>query len=200
MARPIDRRRLLAGLGALVVAAAAGCGLPDDDRPRVIAPDDAPRDLEPSTTTTPEGGRDRVDLYFVDRQSGVLRAVRRQVEAATSSGVLAALLQGPGDGAGDLTTSIPSDTVVNSTRLDGNTLIVDLGPQDGGIVGIGAVEQLQAFAQIVFTATALPEVEDVRFTLEGSPLAATTTDGAVSDRPVDRTDYRSLAPGSGRPS
>jgi spore germination protein GerM len=191
-------RRLVGVFGVLVaIAGLVACGLPDDDRPRAIG-DDAPRDLTPSTSA-PEAeiGADEVDVYFIDTETQRLRAVERQVQEATPDTVIGQLLRGPGErSAGEVTSSIPVGTELIGTKLEGDVLLVDLGPAKGGIVGVDATVQLQAFAQLVWTATALENVSSVRFTLEGNPLPVTTDSGAVDFRSVNRTDYASLAPTS----
>ena len=54
-------------------------------------------------------------------------------------------------------------------------------------------EQLQELAQVVWTATEFDEVDAVRFASEGEALEV-PRDLGLSDDPVDRDDYASLAP------
>ncbi len=70
------------------------------------------------------------------------------------------------------------------------------GADEGGLRGVQGDFQLQAFAQLVQTATGLSGVRDVRFRIGGAPIDA-PTDAGVSSEPVTRDDYASLAPAGG---
>ncbi|MGH9136520.1 MAG: GerMN domain-containing protein [Acidimicrobiales bacterium] len=185
--------RLLAALAACVLA--AGCGLPEDDQPRVVTQEDAPLTLVPEVTTTTvmAEGAAEVELYFV-ATDGRLRAVDREVSERTPRTVLEVLIDGPTavDPAG-LTSSIPTDTeLLGATRAE-TTLTVDLGPATAVIFSIGGAQQLTAFGQIVLTAVELPNVDSVRFLLEGAPFSVPTDEG-TSAQPVTARDYASLQP------
>ena len=196
------RRRtfLLGGAAALGVAA---CGLPDDNRPRVLGDDDLPRDLsESAQAPANEAGGDRVDLFFLlEGERPALQAVSRRVDQSTPENVINALLQGliaQQDPAG-LTTAIPRTTSLLGSRLEGPTLLLDLGPgsAEGGITSIDGPLQVQAFAQIVWTATGLEAVDQVVFFVLGQPIGTLVGDGAVNPGdPVRRADYAFLAPGT----
>lgn len=196
---PIAGRAALAVLLALV----AGCGLPDDDEPRLVGADDAPVDLAPSSppATTQPGVGEVVDVYFVDSESGHLEAVPRIVEELGPSAVLTSLLEGPQEGdPDDLTTAIPADTGLIDTRAEGNVLVVNLtAGESGGILSVVGTDQLRAFGQMVRTVTGLPGISAVRFAVDGQPINAPTDSGATANpaEPVDRGDYASLAPERG---
>lgn len=193
--------RALAAAVAVLVVPLGACGMPDDDRPRLVAAEDAPIDLTPSTapasTSTPEGS-EGVNVFFIDSETGLLRQVRRAVEDVTPQTAIAALLTGVGeDDPGDLASAIPADTQLVRAQLEGTTLLVDLTPAPpGGILSVVGATQLQAFAQIVRTVTGLPGVSSVRFLVDGQPISA-PTDAGASNEPVDRSDYASLAPRQG---
>lgn len=194
--------RTLARLLALaaVLVAAVGCGLPDDRRPRVVAGDDAPLDLSPSTTVATDDteGGDVVSVFFIDRETGVLAPVVRSVPSVTPQTAIDQLLAGPRpDEAESLVTAIPLGTVQLASSLEGGTLTVDLGPPgEGGIQSVQGQAQLQAFAQLVRTATGVSGVRDVLFRVAGEPIDA-ATDAGASSAPVSRADYASLAPAGG---
>jgi spore germination protein GerM len=61
--------------------------------------------------------------------------------------------------------------------------------------GLGGGNQQLAVAQIVWTVTEFPGVQQVRFSIDGQPLEVPTDEG-LTDQPVDRDDYRSVAPPS----
>lgn len=181
---------------ALVVAfaALAGCGLPEDQRPRVIAAEDAPLTLDQNAAveSEPGPGTSIVELWLVEGER--LQPVDRVVQGRTPQAVIGALLQGVTDGDPPaVTTAIPADTRLLSATFDGTTLVIDLGPADAGIFAIGGAEQKAAFAQLVFTALELEGVTGVRFRVDGQPVTAPTDTGAVSG-PLTAADFVSLDP------
>ncbi len=58
---------------------------------------------------------------------------------------------------------------------------------------VAGADQLRAVAQVVWTATGFEEVDAVRFATAEGPLVV-PTDAGLTDDPVDRADYASLAP------
>lgn len=194
-------RRAAALASMLLTLVVASCGLPADDEPRLVASEDAPVDLAPSTVspeTTAAAGADRVEIFFIDTEADRLRRVTRSVAAVSPETAIGALLQGPMDGdPTGLTSNIPSGTqLISAERLEGNVLVLDLGPAgQEGIQGVQAEAQTRAFAQLVYTATALDGVARVRFRVEGVPIDARTDGPAKAE--VNRDDYALLAPSSG---
>lgn len=200
MTRATRPRRRVAVLAIVLTVGVAACGLPEDDEPRVVAAEDAPIDLSPTTAmpeTTAGRGADEVELFFVDPEANRLRRVTRAVDAITEEAAITALLQGrvEGDPPG-LTSAIPPGTELIAIDRVESLLVLDLGP-DGpeGIQGVQAEAQTRAFAQLVYTATALDGVGLVQFRVEGVPIDARTDGPAKAE--VNRTDYASLAPASG---
>jgi hypothetical protein len=201
-ARPL----LVVALGASIVI--GSCGLPADSAPRVIAEDKVPFNLlGPSTTAQGnEVGGDQVKLYFVDGDR--LRAVDRRIVAdATPQLVLDALLRGPAtDDSGTtssgatapamLTGAIPPETRVLRADLQDDTLTVVLTKE---ILSVTGPLQKIAFAQMVYTATALRGVSQVRFRVadaDGSHEqdVEPPTDTGANQGTLTRSDYELLAP------
>lgn len=190
------RRAIAVGL---VLVALGGCGVPDDAEPRLVAADDAPLDLTPSTApVTGDGAEDTVAVFFINQDTGRLAAVARPVTDRTPQEAIEQLLAGLApDDPPALVTRIPQGTVLLDSSLDGATLTLDLGPEgEGGIQGVQGEGQLQAFAQLVQTATGLSGVRDVRFRVGGDAIDA-PTDAGVSSDPVSRDDYASRSPAGG---
>ena len=185
----------------LVLASFAGaCGLPDDRSPRIISAAEAPLDLgDPaggSAGETPEGNAE-VELFFV--RDGLLESVMRTAPNGDLSTTIALLLTGPADGESALSTSIPSETELNSATVDGETAVLDLGclgdvPIDQcGVLAVGGQDQLTLFAQLACTATDVDGVDGVRFLQDGEPQDAPTDSGTTqSPAAVSCADYRSL--------
>ena len=145
------------------------------------------------TPPRPPGSGSGADLvvYLVSGTS--LAPVRRAVPERRPQDAVDQLLAGPTRG-----------EVVSGLRtaLSPQHLSVLTGPDHGGTVtvtvtrgftGIGGGNQLLAVAQVVWTVTQFPRVDDVLFVFEGS-LVAVPTDEGLTDRPVDRADYASVAP------
>jgi spore germination protein GerM len=195
----MNRRAFLTGLAAAATttAAGAGCGLPEDKRPRVIADDEAPRNLTTPSTPAEDGpGGPRFVVFLVD-PDGRLEPVRRRVDQELAEPVLKALLQGRADDdPPNLNSAIPPTTVLNAAAVTDGVLAADFGPPEGGLNSVNGSLQVQAFAQIVWTATGLENVTSVRFSIEGSPIPVLVGSGSATapGEPVDRSDYAALAP------
>lgn len=187
-------------------AVATGCGVPDDERPRVIGGDQAYVDLSPTTAPIDDEGDDTITVFFLDRSSGrsVLAPARRTVTAATPQTAMEQLLLGPqvdpadpDDTEAGLVSAIPPGTSLPSSSVMEGTLELDFASsEEAGLLDIEGESQLAAFAQIVRTMTGLSGVRNVRFLIDGQPVDAPTSEGQPTSDPVDRDDYISLAPGS----
>ena len=59
---------------------------------------------------------------------------------------------------------------------------------------LSAADQLVAMAQLTYTLTELSGVDRVGFLRGQEPLAVPRPDGTVSDGPVTRSDFATLAP------
>ena len=184
--------------GALVaLAAAAGCGVPVDNGPTALARSGVPFGLlAPSTvpTTTPASNPTPVvgvQIYLLD-PAGQLAAVERQLPTAALTPLLAALVDGPtnAEAAAGLQSAIPPQTQVVSATVAGGLATVDLAGTIGQLVGQA---EINAVAQIVFTATALPAVTGVSFDFNGQPVSVPTATGA--EVPIaSRAQFASMAP------
>jgi hypothetical protein len=185
--------------GVVLVAALvllAGCRVPDDSSPREIPPDQVPFDLlAPSSTVPPVTSPvATVDgTIFLDMTDHLV-AVKRSVPAPLSLGtLLAALVQGPTqDEAGKgYTSSVGPQASVLSAQVTDSTAIIDISD---AFSGIGVQEQIVGLAQIVYTATELPGVQNVRIQLNSQPASVPRGDGAATTDPLTRADYPLLAP------
>lgn len=178
-------RRLLVGL---LVAAVAGCGVPQDSAPRALDPDDAPFGLFDDASPAVEGDG-RVALYFVRDDLVVLQT--RPVERSTSiSELLDLLLEGPTPEQVTMGTrsALPTTFAVESVEVTpGDIAVVTLG---GGANQVGASPL--GFAQVVATLTAPGRARAVRFRLEGEDLPVPRGDGSLTTEPLDRDDYADL--------
>jgi len=176
-------------VAALLVAALslAGCGVRPEDRPQPIhttAPAPTESDGDPHATGP------RLTVFFV--RDAALAAVQRPTDVLTSAAALDLLVDGPTRvevSSGIRTVLAPEIEGVNQEFGDGLATV----SVTRGFAGLTGTNQLLAVAQVVWTLTDLASVTAVRFVVEGAPVEVPTDDG-LTDRPVVRDDYRSVAP------
>jgi len=200
----VIRRSVVAGLLALVVL--GGCGLPSDDAPQTIAPENVPPDLlDPnpgSSTTLPESaGTTTVTVYLLEETSDGVRLtpVEREVtDASTPDERLRTLFSNgasPEELEAGIRSDIPADTVLMdvTTNRGTNEVVIDLSDD---IFAIEGEALAQAFAQMVWTATE-PDAGGyrfVRFLVEGEPTPVPDDELAEQEGAVTRASYSSYSP------
>lgn len=188
-------RRLLATVFA--VAALAACGVPTDDAPRELPAERIPFGLlEPN----PAGGTPGVPgaamqrpIYLVNGANRLVEVVKAVPAPGGVADALRELLAGPDsdDVEEGLTTFIPSGTIV-----------LGVGPPVEGVATIDlsgdlptAGEGLRlALAQIVYTATGVPDVDRVLFELNGQPREVPDDKGETTAEPLGRSDFAQFRP------
>jgi predicted small lipoprotein YifL len=182
-----------------VLAVLCGCGVTTGGAPEELPPSDVPYGLLAPTPTTeappsvpPTGSQPRVYLVSAD---DVLVATGRDVEGAGSRARLADLLAqlsaGPtADELDDeLTTALPPGSELSVVLVENDTVTVDLaGPGEAP----SGLESRLAVAQIVLTATSLPEIRAVLLTSDGDPLEAPLPTGELTTAPLEADDFNSL--------
>jgi spore germination protein GerM len=188
---------------AVVLALTAGCGLSANSKPRVIAADDLPAELldpNPSSSTTlgQSPATTSVVVYFLVQESNVTRLVgvaREVKDSRRPRDRLAALLvpPSPAEQTQGLLTSIPADTVLIDTKLDNTTgeLTINLSRS---LFDIQGQELRNAFAQLVWTATDIPGVRQVKFLVDGKEYRVPDQDGIEQPGAVTRANYATLQP------
>ena len=184
-------RRARAGVAAAIVAIAAlvgigvaACGVPIDDEPRPIAQTTiAPTDDAPTTIAGTDGAE--VSVYFLHGDS--LERQGYPVEGEpTLRAALDFVLDPPAEGLSDeLRSSVPPDTGLNSVEVSDGVAVIDLTSEINDVSGEA---QKEAFAQIVFTTLAFPEIASVRFLVDGKAIDAPTDDGNRSIVTADNYD------------
>jgi spore germination protein GerM len=194
-------RRALTVVIALTIAGGA-CAIPRDSSPRPI-PREAQQPLSEAGTPGPAGSEvfgPRVYFLRDDPEGGATEAVpvSRNV-AATAEAVLSALFDGRTSAETDapLRTSIPTGTRLLGARIIAQrTLQVDVTEQ---LFDAESDAQIEAVAQIVYTATALQNVDRVRLLVEGEPRDWLVGDGSLVSGTLTRFMYPGFA-GSTRPA
>jgi hypothetical protein len=186
-------------LAAASVAALAACGVTTGGPPEQLAPSDVPYGLLSSAPTTaapspvpPVADRPRVYLVSAD---DVLVATGREVGAGNVRDRLADLLDELTTGPtreeldAELTTALPPGTDLSVDAVAGDVVTVDLtGPGEAP----SGLQSRLAVAQIVLTATSLPEVGAVLLTSDGDPLEAPLPSGELSTAPLVARDFEPL--------
>jgi hypothetical protein len=179
-------RRLAAGLVLLLVA---GCGVPQDEAPRALDRAEAPfRVFESEAAPTPTGDL-AAELWLVrgDRPEAVLRQVPRP---GSPQQVLGQLFSGPTEqeSAAGLTTAIPTAFELEDVTVDDGIAVVTLA----GLGDQVRTDNNVAYAQIVATLDARPEIDGVRFRTDDGDLPVPRGDGSLTDAPVNRRSYGEL--------
>lgn len=122
----------------------------------------------------------------------VYREVPETVGVARTA--LNALLDGPtGAETGvDITSAIPDETVLLDVAVTNGTAIVDLSGEFE--TGGGSASMFARLAQVVYTVTRFPTVDQVEFWIDGKPVEVFSSEGILLDGAVDRDDYLDLVP------
>jgi len=173
---------------ALVVAVATtfyACGLPPDAAPRDVPIED--RSLSPAGDPVLEStdGASRVYL-LAPGEPRLLRSVRR--EASTLRSLVETLIAGPteGESALQLTSAVPGELTVRSTRQVGAVLYLDVSGELTELSGDGL---MLAVAQVVVTADDVEGVDTVQITVDGERFPLPRADGTTTTGLLRTYDY-----------
>jgi hypothetical protein len=174
----------------LVIVTMSGCRSPGVT---ILRGPELPSDVYGPPQPTPTPGEDlpqRGDVWLVKNER--LKEVKDRplagVAQSEAEALLLALLQGPG-GLRGLSTEIPRDTRFNSLEVEEGVATVDLsenfeqGPNSSLAMRV---------AQVVYTLTEDPVVDDVQFSFEGVLSSVIGPGGRILPRPVRRSDYSAL--------
>jgi Sporulation and spore germination len=195
---PRRRALIVVAAGALALGL-TGCGVPVDKQPAALNPRGIPFDLlAPTQSTTPAtSAPSPIEVpvrIFLIGPTGHLVAVTRDVSVSPPdlATVLRALVAGPTDAesTAGLQSAVTTQTTVLGANIAGGIATVNLGGTFGQLVG---PPEIQAVAQVVFTASALPGVTGVTFELSGQAVEVPVASGALV--PVaNTTQFAALAP------
>lgn len=129
-----------------------------------------------------------------DEGSGpFLVPVAREIStpAAPATPTVEWLLDGPTqaevDGAPSITTAIPAGTELLGLSVSGGVATVDLSAEFAS--GGGSLSMLSRVAQVVFTLTQFPTVDEVAFEIEGVPTSVLGGEGLMLDSYGDREGF-----------
>jgi len=207
-------RRLTVGtaLLALVLAACGTQGAGETTTTALTtttpAPDTTTTTAAPTTTaaastTTTTAEESGLAVYFMleqledDPPGPFLVPVYREAvgdDAALTA--LKLLIAGPSPdettGIPAMSTAIPEGTEVLGVEVESGLATVDFSTEydDGG----GSFGMFARLAQVVYTLTRLPDIDEVAFAIEGEPVTVFSSEGIELDGPQQRDDYYDLLP------
>jgi spore germination protein GerM len=190
---------------------ASGQSTSDVDRG---ASNDANDAVEDAADTADDADRDHatndasmtpVRLYFMAPGGGTpgradpfLVSVHRHIP--TTPGIALAtlreLVEGPSAADQQLiegiSTAVPDETLVLGINLVDGLATVDLSREfeSGG----GSLSMFSRLAQIIYTVTQFPTVDEVQFALDGRPVTVFSNEGLVIDEPGSRSHFVDLLP------
>jgi hypothetical protein len=174
----------------MAATATTACGVGAESEPQPIDRADVPFGLaeRPADPAAPPDAPYSFTIYLVgdDRLRPVLRGARRE---PTPRAQLERLLQGPTPAEADagLRTLLTPDVTIDRVRVVDGVAVVTLSGT--ATAQPSAHERALAVAQLVYTATAIPEVQRVRFEVDGEAAEIPRGDGTLTNRPVGREDY-----------
>ena len=182
-----------AGLAAAVLAATAlaGCGVSAQSAPQPVDPPRGP--FQAVTSPTPaatDSGPVAQRLFMV--KDGKLVAVTRHADRQpTVQTLIDDLLAGPTKAERDagITSALQGAATVSGVRLDGDRATIELAAP---LAETGRNDEVLAYAQVVCTLTARPEIRGVTFTRHQQPVRVPRADGQLSQGPLTAADYADL--------
>jgi spore germination protein GerM len=175
-----------------------GCGVPIQSEPVPIASAAVPTRLQgspgaPTVAPSATPGRPAVQVNFVrdDKLVPLLRDTPASTPASRLAAVVDALLAGPSEKeqATGITTALPPGIGLTVVDVQGSRVDLQLS---GETDGRSATENVLAVGQMVLSVTALPTVDQVSFSRDGTPVEALMADGALTAEPLTAADYEAL--------
>jgi germination protein M len=91
-----------------------------------------------------------------------------------------------------IATSVPGETLVLGVNIADGLATVDLSREfeSGG----GSFSMFSRLAQVIYTVTQFPTVDEVEFQLDGQPVRVFSGEGITIDEPGSRADFVDLLP------
>ena len=193
---------LAAACGSSDVGSAGPVTTEPDETTTTTAPattSTVPGDDVATTTTSPAGDDEPaeqvfVELFFVKEGLSAATVIRAVDSPMVATNAIKALIEGPTPAEQDteLSTAIPADTLLLGLRIEDGLATVDLSREFE--VGGGSFNILSRLAQVVYTLTQFPTVDEVLFYIDGEPVEVFSGEGVVLGDPVERGDYATILP------
>lgn len=156
-------------------------------------------------TTPPPAETIGIKVYFMLEGGGtdyrpgpflvpVYREIPYTQQVATAA--LRLLIEGPTaderSSVPALSSAVPADTILLGITIDDGLATVDLSREFEA--GGGTLSMAARLAQVVFTVTQFPTVQEIEFHLDGEPVTVFSGEGIIMDHPVGRDDFVDLTP------
>jgi len=186
---PFWRARARAGLALIVALGVAGCSIQPNSAPR-----DVPEAQRPQLDTEPDAGQaigaGRVFLLAGGSAETRLRSVPREAEPGAP--IIQSLLDGPNEGELDdgLQTALPPGLELYSARPTGSTFTIDLSDE---LLNLNSAQLRVAIAQLVFTASEIDGVSDVRILVDDTPRTWPDGRGTLRSSALSVHDFPDVA-------
>lgn len=188
----MQRSMIRLAVVAVLVVIAGACGTDDDAAPDTTATgaDTTTTTTEAETTTTTTTVETTpVSVYFLSGEELKVGYVRQAEGLGVAAEALEALIAGPDadDEALGLHTEIPDGTELLGVDIVDNQATVDLSGEfeSGG----GTLSMSARLAQVVYTTSQFPSVEEVVIHLDGEPAEALGGEGLMIGDPLTRADF-----------
>lgn len=183
-------RRARAAAVVVLALMTTSCGVRGESTPTRLEGIALSPELVPAEAPAQEEGPSTA-VFFVRGER--LEAVERSTSPSLAT-AMRGLLQGPRatESEGGLRSAVPAGTSLRSASLVDGLATIDLSEDFSSVVG---PEQVLAMAQLVYTATSIPNAVVVRIAIEGAPIDAARGDGSLSGGPVRREDYPDFVAG-----
>jgi germination protein M len=177
---------------------------PDPTPTPTAEPTSPPADPDPDEASEDTTMR-AVRLYFVAPGGGTpgradpfLVSVQREIPSTQgiARATLRELIDGPS--AADeasirgISSAVPADTLVLGVNIENGLARVDLSREFEA--GGGSLSMFLRLAQVVYTTTQFPTVDEVQFMLDGRPVTVFSGEGIEIDGPASRADLVDLLP------
>jgi spore germination protein GerM len=188
--------RLVAVVGGVALLLLAACGIEPQDNAQELDSESVPFDLlEPEVAPPRELTEGNSFTIYVLQDESLVAVTRTIRNEPTVQRALQALFDGitQVEAEAGQRTAIPPDSAVRRVTIRGDTAIVDLNDQfyEDVLSGDDTLE----LAQVVYTATQLEGVTEVRFFREGEPVSSVPRgDFTVARGRVSRNDYPGPGP------
>jgi spore germination protein GerM len=191
--------RLVALPAILIVFLGGACGsgnepLPAEQKQKASRRTTAAGEPTGRPPSQESSGASTVALQVWFQKGDSLFPVTRVQESTSAVGAAAlrALLRGPSEqeSALNIVSSVPEGTELLGLDISDGLATVDLTGdfESGG----GSSAMLMRLAQVVYTITQFPTVEEVELRLDGEAVDVFSGEGIVVDEPQNRKDYKEL--------
>lgn len=182
-------------LGIMMAFAVAACAVGPEDQAEYLDLEVDTGVLAGPTSGTAESSPDSIALsVYLVRDNRLVHVTRELASPSLSlvDAVITDAIAGPtpAEARSGIWSAIPPGTSVLGSRVVNGVAEIDL---TSDFAVIGGTDEILAVAQIVWSVTALSDVDAVVFLLDGSPTGAPRADGVLVSGPLRGDDYRELA-------